>query len=103
MMRKEQQKALQEKQKSNQENQKDGISDLCEALDDSKEERGHFVRKNELEVSAAIPIISNDLEKSSFASHSPASRPLVPPGFQSNVLDKNSGVKSLIRPPLSEV
>ncbi|XP_075519060.1 uncharacterized protein LOC142553049 [Primulina tabacum] len=103
MMRKEQQKAFQEKQKSNLENQKDGISGLFEDLDDSKEERGHFVRKNELEVSAAIPIINNDPEKSSFALHSPASRPLVPPGFQSNVLDKNSGVKSLILPPLSEV
>ncbi|XP_073140234.1 uncharacterized protein [Henckelia pumila] len=108
MMRKEQQKTLQEKQKTNLENQKDGISDLFEDLDDRKEESGHFVRKNEFEVSAAIPIISNDLEKndlekSSFASHSPASRPLVPPGFQSNVLDKNSGVKSVIHPPLSEV
>ncbi|KZV37411.1 hypothetical protein F511_01279 [Dorcoceras hygrometricum] len=77
IMRKEQQKVLQEKQKSNLENQKDGMSDLCEDLDDSKEEKGHF------------------------ASHS--SRPLVPPGFRNNVLDNNSGVKSLIHPPLSEV
>ncbi|XP_075519145.1 uncharacterized protein LOC142553045 isoform X1 [Primulina tabacum] len=103
MMRKEQRKVLQEKQKSNLENQKDDISDLCEDSDDSKEERGHFVTKNELEASAVIPITSDDVEKSSFASLSPTSRPLVPPGFQNNVLDKNSGVKSLVHLPLSEV
>ncbi|KAI3444498.1 hypothetical protein Pfo_001163, partial [Paulownia fortunei] len=104
MMRKEQQRALQEKQKSNLEKHKaGGVSDLCEVLVDTKEEKGILIRNNELEVSAVTPSLSNDLEKSSFASHSPASRPLIPPGFKNNTLEKSSGLKSLIHPPLSEV
>ncbi|KAK6162275.1 hypothetical protein DH2020_002116 [Rehmannia glutinosa] len=104
MMRKEQQKALQEKQKSNLEKHKAGaVSDLCEELVDSKEEKGLLGKDNELEVSAVTPILSNDLEISSFASHSPACRPLIPPGFKSNTLEKSFGLKSLIHPPPSEV
>ncbi|KAL8062768.1 hypothetical protein ABFS82_02G167300 [Erythranthe guttata] len=102
-MRKEQQKTLQEKQKTNLGRPRsDGFSDLCEGLMDSKEESG-LVRNSELEVSAGIPILSNDLEKAPFTSHSPASRPLVPPGFKHNTLEKTSGFKSLIHPTLSEV
>ncbi|KAG8391874.1 hypothetical protein BUALT_Bualt01G0232300 [Buddleja alternifolia] len=101
---KEQHKALQEKQKLNLDKHKTGgLSDFSEVLEDSKEEKGIFTKNNELEVSAAIPIPSNDLEKSSFASHSPASRPLVPPGFKNSSLEKSSVLKSVIRPPLSDV
>ncbi|KAK4411434.1 hypothetical protein Sango_0216400 [Sesamum angolense] len=102
MMRKEQQKALQEKQRLHLEkNESGGVSDLFEVLVNSKEENS--VNNDELEVSTAAPILSNDLEKSSFVSHSPSSRPLVPPGFKSNTLDKSSGLKSLIHPSFSEV
>ncbi|KAK4418561.1 hypothetical protein Salat_2268900 [Sesamum alatum] len=102
MMRKEHQKALQEKQRLHPEkHESGGVSDLFEMLVNSKEENG--VNNDELEVSAAAPILSNDSEKSSFVSHSPSSRPLVPPGFKSNTLDKSSGLKSLIHSPLSEV
>ncbi|KAL0379478.1 UNVERIFIED_CONTAM: hypothetical protein Sangu_0012100 [Sesamum angustifolium] len=102
MMRKEQQKALQEKQRLHLEkHESGGVSDLFEVLVNSKEENS--VNNDELEVSTAAPILSNDLEKSSFVSHSPSSRPLVPPGFKSNTLDKSSGLKSLIHPSFSEV
>ncbi|KAK6141042.1 hypothetical protein DH2020_025223 [Rehmannia glutinosa] len=77
LMRKEQQKALQEKQTSNLEKHKSSdISNLFEALKDKKEEKEHFVRNNEGEISAASPMLGDDLEKSSLASHSSASRPL---------------------------
>ncbi|KAL1546249.1 hypothetical protein AAHA92_22874 [Salvia divinorum] len=104
MMRKEQQKFLQEKQNSKSGKSKVGdVLSLCEGLVDSKEEKGIFVRNNELEVSAATPALSNDSEKSSLSSLAPAPRPLVPPGFKTNPLEKSSGLKSLIQPSLSEV
>ncbi|XP_042053925.1 uncharacterized protein LOC121798799 [Salvia splendens] len=100
MMRKEQHKVLQEKQNSNSRNSKVGdVLSLCEGLVDSKEDKGLFSRNNELEISA----VSNDSEKSSLSSQAPASRPLVPPGFKTNLLEKSSGLKSLIHPSLSEV
>ncbi|GFP91483.1 hypothetical protein PHJA_001292300 [Phtheirospermum japonicum] len=103
MMRKEQHKTLQEKQKSNPEKHKGGVfSDLGDVLGDSKEEKGLVGRNNEFEVSGGIPIPSNDLEKP-FTSHSPASRPLVPPGFKTNTIEKGSGSKFLVPPPSSEV
>lgn len=103
-MRKEQQKALQEKQNFNLEKHKGGaVSDLFEVLADSKEDKELLVRNNEFEVSAVTPILSNDLEKSSFATHAPASRPLIPPGFKNNSPEKSSGLKSLIHSSLSEV
>ncbi|KAL0464842.1 UNVERIFIED_CONTAM: hypothetical protein Slati_0371800 [Sesamum latifolium] len=102
MMRKEQQKVLQEKQRLHLEkHESGGVSDLFEVLVNSKQDNS--VNNDELEVSAAAPISSNDLEKSSFVSHSPSSRPLVPPGFKSNTLDKSSGLRSLTHPSSSEV
>ncbi|CAA2935002.1 Hypothetical predicted protein [Olea europaea subsp. europaea] len=103
LMRKEQQKALQDKQKLNLEKHKaDWISDLGELLEDSKEKPRVLDRNNELDSSSASPVL-NGSEKPSFASHSPASRPLVPPGFTNNILDKSFGLKSLMHPPSSEV
>ncbi|CAI9764193.1 unnamed protein product [Fraxinus pennsylvanica] len=98
LMRKEQQKALQDKQKLNLEKHKaDGVSDLGELLEDSREKPRVLNRNNELDSSSAAPVL-NDSEKSSFDSHSPAPRPLVPPGFTNNILDKSVGVKSSIHP-----
>ncbi|KAI3449213.1 hypothetical protein Pfo_005878 [Paulownia fortunei] len=103
LMRKEQQKALQEKQKLNLEKHKSSdISNLCDALGDKKEEKEPFVKNNEWDISDATPTLSNDFEKSSFASHSSASRPLVPPGFKNYTLEKSSGLKPLIHHPLLE-
>lgn len=103
MMRKEQQKALQEKQNSNSGKNKVDVLSLCEGLIDSKEEKGLFVRNNELEISAVTPALSNDSEKSSLSSQAPAPRPLVPPGFKTNPPEKSSVLKSLIHPSVSEV
>ncbi|KAL3649574.1 hypothetical protein CASFOL_005977 [Castilleja foliolosa] len=101
MMRKEQHKTLQEKQKSNPDKHKGGVfSDLGEVLGDSKEENGFLGRNNEFDVPGGIPIPSNDLEKP-FTAHSPASRPLVPPGFKTNTIENGSGSKFLA--PSSEV
>lgn len=94
MMRKEQHKALQEKQSSNTGKNKVDVLSLCEGLIDSKEEKGPFIRNSESEV---------DSEKSSFSSQTPAPRPLVPPGFKTNPVEKSSGLKPLIHPSVSEV
>ncbi|KAL8495151.1 hypothetical protein ACS0TY_019355 [Phlomoides rotata] len=97
IMRKEQQKTLQEKHTGG------GLLNLCEGLEDNREEKGLLVRNNEMEVSAVPSILSNDLEKSSFASHAPASRLPAPPGFKTNPLDKKIVNKSLVHPYQSEV
>ncbi|KAL0309267.1 UNVERIFIED_CONTAM: hypothetical protein Sradi_5869000 [Sesamum radiatum] len=103
MMRKEQQKVLQEKQKLLLEKHKSSdVSALHELLEDKKEKKESFLRNNEFEDSAATPTLGNDSEKSSFASNSPASRPLVPPGFKNNILEKSSVVRSPIHNPLVE-
>lgn len=94
MMRKEQHKALQEKQSKPGKNKVDVLS-LCEGLIDSKEDKGPFVRNSVSEVS--------DAEKSFLSSQAPAPRPLVPPGFKTNPVEKSSGLKSLIHPSMSEV
>lgn len=97
MMRKEQQKTLQEKTTAG------GVLNLCEGLVDNREEKGRLLRNNEREVSAVPSILSNDLEKPSVASHAPASKLLAPPGFKTNLLEKSSASKSLHHPSLSEV
>ncbi|KAL2511337.1 hypothetical protein Adt_16937 [Abeliophyllum distichum] len=102
LMRKEQQKSLQEKQKLSLEKHKAGnASDLSEFLEGSKEEKGLLGGYNELDVSTATPVLNNESDKSSFSSH--AARPPVPPGFTNNNLEKSSGTKSLIPPPLAEI
>ncbi|MEI4867078.1 hypothetical protein, partial [Klebsiella pneumoniae] len=51
-------------------------------------------RNNELDGSVTQHVSYNDSGKS-FHSHTFASRPLVPPGFASTVLEKNSGLVNL--------
>lgn len=103
LMRKEQQKSLQEKQKMSLEKHKAGnASDLCESSEGNKEEKGLLGVYSELDVSTATtPILSNESEKSSFSSN--ASRPPVPPGFTNNILEKSSDTNSLVPFPLAEV
>uniref|UniRef100_A0A5B7A9G5 Uncharacterized protein n=1 Tax=Davidia involucrata TaxID=16924 RepID=A0A5B7A9G5_DAVIN len=96
LMRKDQQKALQEKQKFNPDKHKNELSDINVLLGDTKDEKRLLHRNNELEESVILQVSNNDSGKSSFPSQSPASRPLVPPGFRSTLLERNSGMKSLI-------
>ncbi|XP_051127768.1 uncharacterized protein LOC127249121 [Andrographis paniculata] len=104
VMRKEQQRSLQEKQKLTLDKHKAGVlSDLYEMVMDSKEEKGLLIRNNELIASAATSMSTTDSEKPSSTSQSPALRPLVPPGFKSNSLEKSSALKSQIYPTLTEV
>ncbi|CAI9785973.1 unnamed protein product [Fraxinus pennsylvanica] len=103
LMRKEQQKSLQENQKMSLEKHKvDNALDLCESLEGNKEEKGLLGGYNELDVStASTPVLSNEFEKSSFSSN--ASRPSVPPGFTNNILENSSDTKSLVPLHLAEI
>ena len=94
-MRKEQQKAFQEKQKFNPDKNRDEF-DITSLLDDD-EKRLVNRSSDSVEPTGALLASSNDSEKSSFLAHAPsASRPLVPPGFTSSVLEKNLVAKSSV-------
>ncbi|XP_076956914.1 uncharacterized protein LOC143632232 [Bidens hawaiensis] len=78
LMRKEQQKVLQEKQKMNANKVKsDDFTDLV--LEEIKEEE----------------VLKDDSGKSSMISQSSKPRPLVPPGFKSTILEKSSTTKTI--------
>lgn len=88
LMRKEQQKAFQEKLKLNPDKTKDAF-DITSLLDD--DEKRLVNRSNEsVEPPLTLAALSND-EKSSL-SHATA-RPLVPPGFASTMLERNTVTK----------
>lgn len=89
-MRKEQQKEFLEKRKLNPEKRKDEF----DLLVDSKVEISLLNRSNESDDPVTLKASNDDSEKTSFPSQSPATRPLVPPGFTSTVLEKNFGPKS---------
>ncbi|XP_019455496.1 PREDICTED: uncharacterized protein LOC109356569 [Lupinus angustifolius] len=92
LMRKEQQKAFQEKQKLNPHKNKD-IFDITSLLDDNDKRLGK--RSNEsVEPPVVLSALSDDSEKSSLAHIASTSRPLVPPGFASTLLERNLGVKT---------
>ncbi|XP_039000073.1 uncharacterized protein LOC120125786 isoform X2 [Hibiscus syriacus] len=96
--RKEQQKAFQEK-KINPERRKDDF-DLSELLVDSKDDKGPANRSMESDE----PILASNIvsEKSSHPVQTPASRPLVPPGFASTGLEKTFGTKTSMQPRSSQ-
>ena len=97
-MRKEQHKSFQEKHNLNPDKHKgDSVLDITSLLEDPKDEKGILNRNSE------VPDSHNDSGKSSLPSQTPASRPLVPPGFKSTVLDRNLGVKSIIHHHPAEV
>ena len=97
--RKEQQKALQEK-KINPERRKDDF-DFSELLADSKDDKG--LPNKSKEPDEPMPASNIDSEKSSLPSQTPASRPLVPPGFTSTILERNSGTKTSLHSHSSQV
>ncbi|KAI8016065.1 hypothetical protein LOK49_LG05G01081 [Camellia lanceoleosa] len=101
LMRKEQQKALQEKQNLSLDKHKsDLLSDFTELLEDTKDGARDFNRSNKLDESITQSVLNDDYSKSSL--QTPAFRPLVPPGFRSIVLEKNSSSRSLTHSHLVE-
>ncbi|PON68048.1 chorismate synthase [Parasponia andersonii] len=95
LMRKEQHKSFQDKQKLNVDKNKDDF-DISTLREESEEEKRSLKRGSESD-EPVIPLGSdNDTfsEKSFGPSQTSASRPLVPPGFKSTILDKNLGAKS---------
>ncbi|XP_059598922.1 uncharacterized protein LOC100248277 isoform X4 [Vitis vinifera] len=104
LMRKEQQKAFQEKQNLNPDKHKgDSVPDVTALLEDPKDEKGLLNRNSEVAELVIVPDSHNDSGKSSLPSQTPASRPLVPPGFTSTILERNFGIKSIIHPHPAEV
>ncbi|XP_041000028.1 uncharacterized protein LOC121246095 isoform X3 [Juglans microcarpa x Juglans regia] len=97
LMRREHQKSFQEKQKLNPDKCKDGF-DITTLLEDSKDEKSFLNRSSVSNDPVTLKASHNDSEKSSFPPQTPASRPLVPPGFTSTVLERNFGSKSVIQP-----
>ncbi|KAI8545068.1 hypothetical protein RHMOL_Rhmol07G0013800 [Rhododendron molle] len=101
LMRKEQQKVLQEKQ-NNPDKHKDGhVLDVNAWLEDTKDKKRISNRSNELEESMAQTVSNNDSWKSS--SQILGSRPLVPPGFKSTISEKNSNARALNNSHSTEV
>jgi hypothetical protein len=101
-MRKEQHKAFQEKQKLNPEKSKDA-SDVTELLEDSKDNKRLLNGSNELDKTVIQPMPVNDPDKPLYPLQAPVSRPLVPPGFSSAIVEKHAGAKSLTNSDPSEV
>ncbi|XP_044502268.1 uncharacterized protein LOC123223218 isoform X2 [Mangifera indica] len=101
IMRKEQQKAFQEKQKVNPEKRKDEF-DIMTLLEDSKDDEGISNKSNQFDK----PVITNapnaDSNKPVLPSQTPASRPLVPPGFSNATLERNMGTKTITHLPSLE-
>ncbi|CAL0318402.1 unnamed protein product [Lupinus luteus] len=93
LMRKEQQKAFQEKQKLNPDKNKD-VFDITSLVDDN-DKRLVKLSNESVEPPVVLAALSDDSEKSSLAHIASTSRPLVPPGFASTLVERNLGVKTL--------
>ncbi|CAL0308438.1 unnamed protein product [Lupinus luteus] len=92
LMRREQQKAFQEKQNLKPDKNKD-VFDINSLLDDNDDRL--VKRSNEsAEPPVVLSALSDDSEKFSLAHVVSTSRPLVPPGFASTLVERNSGVKT---------
>ncbi|XP_044494850.1 uncharacterized protein LOC123217788 [Mangifera indica] len=102
MMRKEQQKAFQDKQKINPEKHKDEF-DIMTLLEDSKNDEGTSNKSNQFDKPVMLNAPNADSDKPVLLSQTPASRPLVPPGFSNANLERNFGAKNIIHPPSVEV
>ncbi|XP_022147304.1 uncharacterized protein LOC111016288 isoform X2 [Momordica charantia] len=100
-MRKEQHRAFQESQKSNPVKQRDEFGIMMQ-LDESKDDKKLLNTSSGFDESIILQASKNDREKP-FPSHTTVSRPLVPPGFTSNVLEKSFGTKSSVNPHFLEV
>ncbi|MCD7450723.1 hypothetical protein HAX54_008177 [Datura stramonium] len=104
LMRKEQQKALQEKQKPNAEQHTaEYDSEISVLLEDDKKDQGLLDKNSKVDIMASQLIANNDSGKSSSSSQNLPSRPLVPPGFKTTVPDKTSGSTTLNHSYLTEI
>lgn len=83
LMRKEQQKALQEKQKQLPDNHKQNLDVGIVALLDCSADKNIIGKADEEEVPS-----KSQIESCRVSTHAPLSRPLVPPGFASTPVDK---------------
>ncbi|KAE9615812.1 hypothetical protein Lalb_Chr04g0259241 [Lupinus albus] len=92
LMRKEQHKAIQEKQNLNPDKSKD-VFDITSLLDDNDDRLVKRSNKS-AEPPVVLSALSDDSEKFSLAHIVSTSRPLVPPGFASTLVERNSGVKT---------
>ncbi|KAK1376854.1 Chorismate synthase [Heracleum sosnowskyi] len=95
LMRKEQQKVLQEKQKMPVDKDKDVFFKADPALLEQTIEGRALEQGIELISSGSQPPSTIDTGSNSYPPHTSAPRPLVPPGFASTLLEKNSGPKVL--------
>ncbi|XP_017235472.1 uncharacterized protein LOC108209196 [Daucus carota subsp. sativus] len=93
LMRKEQQKVLQEKQKLHVDKEKDAFFKGDPALLKQAIEGRALEQGRELDISGSQPPSTIDSVPNPFPPHTSAPRPLVPPGFASTILEKNSGQK----------
>ncbi|CAD5190120.1 unnamed protein product [Musa acuminata subsp. malaccensis] len=92
LMRKEQQKALQEKPKQIPDNHKENLDADIIALLQNSVDRNSKMSKTDMPDDSSLP--QNDSSRVSSTMNAPLSRPLVPPGFSSTALDKNLPVQS---------
>ncbi|KAK1376185.1 Uro-adherence factor A like [Heracleum sosnowskyi] len=93
LMRKEQQKVLQEKQKMHVDKQKDNFFTADAASLEQTTEGRALKQDGELSDSGSQPPSNTDSGNNPFTPHTSAPRPLVPPGFASTTLEKISGPK----------
>lgn len=93
LMRKEQQKVLQEKQKMHVDKQKDDFFTADAASLEQTTEGRALKQDSELCDSGSQPLSNTDSGNNPFPPHTSAPRPLVPPGFASTTLEKISGPK----------
>lgn len=100
-MRKEQHRAFHESHKSNPVKKRDEF-DILMQQDESKDDEKLLNTNSGFDESISLQTSKNDREKS-FPSQATVSRPLVPPGFTTTVLEKNSGMKSSVNSHLLEV
>ncbi|XP_017699190.3 uncharacterized protein LOC103710699 isoform X2 [Phoenix dactylifera] len=93
LMRKEQQKALQEKQKHY--NNKEKLdADIIALLESSVDKQVTMNGNDKSDDSLTSSLFRHDSSKSSFVPQAPASRPLVPPGFANALVEKSLSVQS---------
>ncbi|GAB4844524.1 hypothetical protein Ancab_037903 [Ancistrocladus abbreviatus] len=95
LMRKEQQKVLQEKLKLNSDKPKDDpLSEIAVLM----ENPGDDTIPRKVDDHVVAPACHSDSGKLCTSSQPPPSRPLVPPGFTNSTWESNSGTKSVVHP-----
>ncbi|XP_068635769.1 uncharacterized protein [Aristolochia californica] len=105
LMRKEQRTALQEKPKHGTDKHKDQIgTDIGVLLESSEAENISWNSNlNKSEDTHVEPVFENESMKCSLPTQATAARPLIPPGFTSAMLEKNTGANLLVPSPAPEV